>query len=143
MEREQAFKKAKADRSAAGAAATPSGRSDAPWLHPGITVKVCTCRLALHGLYCALACECMQKADNVVAMLGFLCLMPIQAEGLSAVADLRLAKQLHVCGCWQHRDAPAPCSCYRCIAYHDRHVRQINDTWAADSKQGTEGARLL
>ena len=40
MERDQAFKKAKADRATNGAAAQPSGRSDAPWLQPGITVKV-------------------------------------------------------------------------------------------------------
>ena len=41
MEREQAFKKAKTDREKAGAGAGPSGRPDAPWLQPGITVKVC------------------------------------------------------------------------------------------------------
>ncbi len=41
MEREQAFKKAKIEREKAGAGAGPSGRPDAPWLQPGITVKVC------------------------------------------------------------------------------------------------------
>lgn len=41
MERDQAFKKAKAERATNGAAAQPSGRSEMPWLHPGITVKVC------------------------------------------------------------------------------------------------------
>lgn len=40
MERDQAAKKAKAERASANAAAGASGRQDPPWLVPGITVKV-------------------------------------------------------------------------------------------------------
>ncbi|EIE27664.1 hypothetical protein COCSUDRAFT_11364 [Coccomyxa subellipsoidea C-169] len=51
MEREQAFKKAKIEREKAGAGAGPSGRPDAPWLQPGITVKVLSKELKEHGYY--------------------------------------------------------------------------------------------
>lgn len=81
MEQDKAAKKAKADRAAGnGAPAGTSGRQDAPWLLPGITVKVCPVQLRGHGpaLCCCRrlsyvlvgCCSLLGVTDSLGAMHG-------------------------------------------------------------------------